>query len=1001
MRTAWSVLLMSLSMLSTAASAAPAPPTADSDTLAVVTLNLWHDKGDWPARQALIVDALRALQPDVVALQEVIEHERLPNQARTIAEALGYRYVFVSSDDIGKPQRYGNAILTRHAVLDTDWKKLAPLDDFRTIGRVRIAVGDRAVNVYATHLHWTDAGGAIRATQVADALDWITATADGAPSLLLGDLNAPMSAPELQALLARFADAYGAVHPGMRDDDRAHSTLRLGDYAAKHVDQVLAQRDAFAPVEARVILDRASAAGVWPSDHYGVFARVRLLPSPTADAAQPWRDTGLTPDARARALVARITRDEKLRMVRTEFGLPSDKFKEKPEGAIGSAGFMPGNPRLGIPALQETDAGLGVNKPGLSGDDGATALPSGVATAASWDPAIAQAGGAMIGRQAWRKGFNVLLAGAVNLQRDPRNGRNFEYAGEDPLLAGTMVGHHILGVQSSRVVSTLKHFAINDIETARNFHSAQIDEAALRESDLLAFELANEIGRPGSVMSAYNKINGTYAGEHDWLLNTVLKTEWGFRGWVMSDWGGAHSAAKAANAGLDQQSAGEVFDKEVYFDKPLRAALAKGEVTAARLDDMAGRVLRSMFAHGPFDHPPVPERIDFATDDAVAQRTAEAGAVLLRNRDRILPLSPTTARIVVIGSHADKGVLSGGGSSMVTPPGGPAVPGLEPIGWPGPVTYLPSSPLRAMQAIAPSASITYLDGRDMTAAARAAREADVAIVFATQWAAESYDNPTMQLPDDQDAVIAAVAAANPRTVVVLQTNGPVTMPWLESTAAVLQAWYPGARGGTAIARLLYGEVSPQGRLPVSWPRDESQLPRPWIEGAGYQSKAPPMDVVNYDIEGANVGYRWFAQQKTTPLFAFGFGLGYTTFAYDALRVERDGAQLRVFADVANTGTRDGRDVVQAYLHLPDTAATPLRLIGWQTVQLAPGERRRVAIDVDPRLLASWDVAAGGWRIAAGRYEVSVGGSSADRALRTPVELPGLPVTPGARAAMPR
>ena len=478
----------------------------------------------------------------------------------------------------------------------------------------------------------------------------------------------------------------------------------------------------------------------------------------------------------------------------------------------------------------------------------------------------------------------------------------------------------------------------------------------------------------------------------------MLKRDWGFPGWVMSDWGGVHSAGKAALAGLDQQSAGEVFDKAVYFDKPLRAALARGEVPQARIDDMARRVLRSMFAQGLFEHPPQPAAIDFAADAQVSQRAAEAGAVLLRNDDALLPLSRDVKSIAVIGGHADKGVMAGGGSSSVNAPEGNAVPGLGPEGWPGPIRFHPSAPLAAIRALAPGAQVRFADGGDREAAAQLARESDVAIVFATQWAAESFDQPTMTLEHGQDALVAAVAAANPRTAVVLQANGPVKMPWLDDVRAVLMAWYPGSRGGEAIARLLFGEVAPSGRLPVSWPRDESQLPRPWIEGAGFQSKAPPWQHVNY-FEGANVGYKWFASRGLEPLFPFGFGLGYTSFRHGALAASVDGERLRVYFDMTNTGTRAGADVAQIYLALPAGHVTPLRLVGWHKQALAPGETRRVGIEVDPRLLADYDVAARGWRIRGGRYRVLLGTSAADLPHGVDIDLPETTLEP-ARASEP-
>ncbi len=698
-------------------------------------------------------------------------------------------------------------------------------------------------------------------------------------------------------------------------------------------------------------------------------------------------NASLSPDKRAELVLKAMTPDEKFRLIRADFGQPSEKTAV-PEGALTSAGYVPANTRLGLPALQETDAGLGVAKAGTSG--GATSLPSGLATAASFDSQIAYDGGAMIGSEARDKGFNVMLVGGVDLERDPRNGRNFEYAGEDPLLAGTIVGHAVRGVQDQKVIATIKHYALNALETGRNTVSAQIDEPAAREADLLAFEIAIGIGHPGSVMCAYNRYNAVYACENDWLLNTVLKGDWAYPGFVMSDWGAVHSAGKSALAGLDQESAGEVFDSQVFFDKPLRAALASGEVPQARVDDMVRRILRSMFDAGVIDHLAKPGPIDFAADGAVAQRAEEAGAVLLRNQKNLLPLSPKLASIAMIGGHADKGVLSGGGSSVVYPPGGNAVPGLPPEGWPGPRVYQPSAPLAAMTRRMPG-KVKFDDGRDPAAATRLAARSDVAVVFVEQWDAESFDRPDMNLPDNQSALIAAVAKANPHTVVVLENNGPVNMPWLNQVGAVLESWYPGARGGEAITRLLFGEVAPSGRLPMTWPKDESQLPRPTIPGAGLASiglppQGQPADTVDYRIEGADVGYRWFQKRGLEPLFPFGYGLTYTHFGYGKLQAKWTAGNLTVAFDVTNRGQRAGTDVPQLYVTLPGDKRTR-RLAGWSRLTLNKGETRHVEITADPRILSTFDAGHKDWRRPAGSYRIELGHSATDIEGKASVELP--------------
>jgi beta-glucosidase len=607
-----------------------------------------------------------------------------------------------------------------------------------------------------------------------------------------------------------------------------------------------------------------------------------------------------------------------------------------------------------------------------------------------------------VGAEARARGFNVLLGGGANLTREPRCGRNFEYLGEDPLLTGVLAGEAIRGAQSNRIVCTLKHFALNDQETCRHVVDARVDEAALRESDLLAFQIAIERGEPGSVMSAYNRVNGEWCGENDFLLNSVLKGDWGYRGWVMSDWGGCHSGAKAALAGLDQQS-GEQHDKQVWFGEPLKTAIQEGGVPFERLCDMVRRILRSLIASGAFDDPPEPGPIDFDAHAEIAQTAAEAGIVLLKN-DGVLPLRRGLKHIAVIGGHADVGVLSGGGSSQVLPYGGPAlqipVGGLS--GTFAKVTYHPSSPLLAIRELAGEAEVMFDDGRDPAAAAALAASADVAIVFAEQWATEAEDLPGLPLPDSQDALIAAVAAANPKTVVVLETGGPVTMPWLDQVAGVLEAWYGGSCGGEAIARILFGEANPSGRLPISFPRGAEDLVRPEIPG---QIFGPPVEgrtipTSRPDVqqhkgrfsvehpEGADVGYRWFARAGKPPLFPFGFGLSYTRFAHSALQLS-GGETVRASLEVANTGDRAGVDTPQLYAVVDGVP----RLVGWARVSLAPGEAKRVEIKADPRLLARYDVNLPGWRIEAGLVEVFVGSDACTATLRGEVNLAGRMMKP--------
>jgi len=717
------------------------------------------------------------------------------------------------------------------------------------------------------------------------------------------------------------------------------------------------------------------------------------IPFATAqDSAQPWMKANLSPAERTQLVLKEMTLDEKLLLVVGYFGTdaPWKNFTRPVESHPQSAGFVYGVPRLGIPNIWQADAGIGVASQGGPNVRERTALPSGMNTAATWSPQVGFEGGAMIGSEARTSGFNVLLAGGVNLVREPRNGRNFEYGGEDPLLAGVMVGAQIKGVQSNKIVSTLKHFAYNDQESGRFHLNVTIDEAAGRMSDLLALQFAYEIGNPGSVMCSYNRVYGVYGCESEYLLNEVLKKDWGFKGWVMSDWGATHSTIPAANNGLDQQS-GLPFDHAAYFKEPLKEAVTNGWVTQARLDDMAGRVLHALFEQGVMDNP-VPKasnNIDFKKHGLISQKDAEEGMVLLRNEKvngtALLPLAKELKKIAIIGSHANVGVLSGGGSSQVYPIGGMAVKGLGPKVFPGPMVYYPSSPMKALEARYPNARISFDEGTNPQTAAKLAAESDLVIVFANQWTAESVDVPDLSLPDNQDALIANVAKANAKTVVVLQTGGAVLMPWLNDVGAVVEAWYPGTNGGEAIARVLSGEVNPSGHLPITFPAAENQLPRAIVDGS--LKKPEERFEVNY-FEGAAVGYKWFELKNHQPLFPFGFGLSYTDFAYSDLKADIKNGQLSVSFSVKNTGALAGKDVAQVYV-APKSAKweAPKRLGAFQKVDLKPGESTNVTLSVDPRLLAMYQSKDKTWKIAKGEYEVILAKSTAEPQTSVRVKLP--------------
>lgn len=696
-----------------------------------------------------------------------------------------------------------------------------------------------------------------------------------------------------------------------------------------------------------------------------------------AEAPKEWMNKKLTPAQRADLVLKQMTMDEKLKLVFGYFGTdaPWKNFKRPVESYAQSAGFIYGVPRLGIPHLWEADAGVGVASQGGPNVREATALPSGIATAATWDLKTAYAGGAMIGAESRAFGFNVQLAGGVNIMREPRNGRNFEYGGEDPLLSGKIVGAQIAGIQSNNVVSTLKHYALNNQETNRFSLDAKIDDASARMSDLLALQIAFEEGNPGSVMCSYNRVNGFYACESDYLLNEVLKKDWGFKGWVMSDWGATHSTVPAANAGLDQQS-GIPFDHSEYFGAALKEAVQNGWVTEARFNDMVRRVLHPMFEFGLVDNPASPnlKSIDFKANGLVSQKDAEESIVLLKNDANLLPMAKFYKKIAVIGSHADVGVLSGGGSSQVYPVGGAAFKG-GPAFFPGPMLYYPSSPMKAIQARALESKVTYNDGTDAKSAAALAAESDIVLVFVNQWTAESVDVPNLSLPDNQDAMVSAVAKANPKTVVVMQTGGPVLMPWLSSVGAVLEAWYPGTNGGEAIARVLFGEVNPSGHLPATFPASESQLPRPVLDG--YPEVKDARITVNYH-EGAAVGYKWFDLKGHKPLFPFGYGLSYSEFSLGDLKADVKNGLLSASFSVKNTGALAGKEVAQVYV-APVSAKweSPKRLGGFQKVDLKPGASTKASVTVDPRLLGMYDSASKTWKIAEGDYKVILASHAMD------------------------
>jgi len=718
-----------------------------------------------------------------------------------------------------------------------------------------------------------------------------------------------------------------------------------------------------------------------------------------------WSETSLSPDARADLVIKELTLDEKISLLHGNGGFGPGGG---PTESNGGAGWSNAIPRVGIPAIQMADSAYGVTRGAASGRY-STALPNNLAAASAWDPQAAFEYGALIGRELREEGYSMSLGGGVNLTREPRNGRTFEYQGEDPLLAGTLAGNFVKGVQSEHVIGDLKHYAINDQESGRNAVNANIDKRSMRESDLRAFEIALKISDAGAFMCSYNRVNGDYACENSYLLTDVLKNDFHFPGFVVSDWGGTHSAAKASHAGLDQEQPGKNF-----FADALKKAVDDGEVSQAEIDDHVHRILRTIFSTGLFDHPVVKQVPDVEGGYALAQSLEEKSIVLLKNSHNILPLETASLHsVVLIGGHADVGVITGGGSAQVDAPGGsvvppppPAAPGGNPMAnFARRQVWLPSSPLRALAAKLPSSKVSYSSGDDLAAAASAAKAADVAIVFVYQHESEGMDLKTLDLSDDQNKLVEAVAAANPRTIVVLETGSPATMAWIDHVAGVVEAWYPGIRGAEALANVLAGQVNPTGKLAVTFPRSDADLPHPTLVLPPPTSQpgrpAPGADISafmasmakglppfeTYYDEKLKVGYKWYDAEKKPVLFPFGFGLSYTTYGYSGLTV-KSGETVSVLFTVRNTGKRAGTEIAQVYASLPDAAGEPpKRLIGWARVELAPGESKQVSIPVDRDRLTVYDEASDAWKLVPGSYTVLAGGSSQDLPLHQQITLP--------------
>jgi beta-glucosidase len=661
---------------------------------------------------------------------------------------------------------------------------------------------------------------------------------------------------------------------------------------------------------------------------------------PTASAGSRRGAWFQSPEQRAARLVAQMTLDEKISQMHTTG-----------TGAGGIARLVPGIPRLGIPDLRITNGPAGVGTGSVSTQPSATALPAPVALAATFDTGLAYRYGVVEGVETADVGHNLLEAPDVNIVRVPQGGRAFENYGEDPLLAGQLAIADIRGIQHQGVMAEVKHYAANDQETNRRTVNEVIDDRTLHEIHLPAFEDAVKGANVATVMCAYPSINGEFACENKHLLTDVLRDQWGFAGFVQSDASATHSAVGSAQAGQDL----ELRDNGPY-DQELKQAVLDGRVSTQTLDTMIKRRLATEIRFGLFDHPATTSPIDAAAGGLVARTVAEQSTVLLKNSGGQLPLAAGAVHsIAVIGPYAQQVHPGGGGSSHVKP------------------LYTVSPVQGIQQRVGPSVNVTSSDGTDTAQAAQTAAAADVAVVIVGDLEREGSDRKNLSLTGNQDELVRAVAAANPHTVVVVDSGAPVLMPWVDSVPAIIEAWYPGEEDGNALAAVLFGDVNPSGKLPVTFPRTEDQTP------ISSPARWPGVNGTVQYSEGLQVGYRWYDAQGQDPLFPFGYGLSYTSFSFSHLtvspRLDRYG-QAVVGVDVTNTGTRTGAEVAQVYLSDPVAAGEPPRqLKGFQKVTLRPGQTKHLTFRLDQRAFSIWDSAAQRWTTVDGRYGVAVGDSS--------------------------
>ncbi len=676
--------------------------------------------------------------------------------------------------------------------------------------------------------------------------------------------------------------------------------------------------------------------------------------SQNSTPSRPWMSGSLNPEQRADLLLHAMTLDEKITMV----------HGVDPRPIEGYVGYVPGNIRLGIPALRLADGRAGVG----NGAKDVTLLPAPIAASSSWDTNLMHRFGEVLGNEEWRKGTNVALAPSIDVVRVPEWGRTFESYGEDPYFNGQMAIAEIEGIQSQGPIADANMYLTMNQEDNRFKEDSIVDRRTLHEIYLPPFEAAIEQGQVGTVMCAYVKTDGSYSCENPYLLTTLLRKQLDFQGWVMSDWGATHSTVASANAGLDQ----EMPDAK-YYGAALKAAIASGQVSSATLDDHVRRILVTMFRFGLFDKPQTGTWNSYVRTPehaAFSLRAAEQGTVLLKNENGLLPLYDGESIAVIGAAGGEKPKASGGGSSGMIPP----------------YVITPVDGIR--KRVAGHSQISYTDGSDLAKVAEVAKAAKVALVFVTTDDSEGRDRPNLELPSHQDELVEMVAAANPNTIVVLNTGGPVLMPWADKVAGVIEAWYPGQEDGTAIAAILYGDVNPSGKLPLTFPRAADEIP------TSTAAQWPGVNGNSTYSENLNVGYRWYDAHHMQPLFPFGYGLSYTTFKMSDLRVtpaKITGADsktnVQVDLRVKNTGKREGAEVVQLYVEQPGKNGEPPRqLRAFTKVDLQAGESKSIRLNLNTRSFSVYDPDLRAWKMLTGKYEILVGTSSRDLPLERDVQV---------------